>query len=53
MADEKKCYVCGTTDSRKWIERKNIAGVKAYFCGKEHYEEYKKKAAASGVCEFC
>ncbi len=53
MAEEKKCMICGTTKSKKWIERENIAGQKAYFCTKEHYEEYKKKGEESGVCEFC
>ena len=53
MAEEKKCLVCGTTESKKWIERQNIAGQKAYFCTPEHYAEYKKKASESGVCEFC
>lgn len=53
MAEEKKCLVCGTTQSKKWIERENIGGVKAYFCSKAHYEEYKKKGEESGVCEFC
>lgn len=53
MADEKKCMICGTTESSNWIMKENLAGEKAYFCGKEHYEEYKKKAAKTGVCEFC
>ncbi len=53
MAEEKKCLVCGTTKSKKWIERENIGGQKAYFCTKEHYEDYKKKGEDSGVCEFC
>ncbi len=53
MADEKKCKVCGTTESKKWIERKNIIGQKAYFCGPNCYQEYKKKGEASGICEFC
>jgi hypothetical protein len=53
MAEERKCLICGTTKCDNWIERQNIAGVKAYFCGPEHYEEYKKRAAKTGVCEFC
>ena len=53
MTEEKKCLVCGTTKSDDWIERQNIAGVKAYFCGPEHYQQYKKEAAKTGVCEFC
>ena len=51
MADEKKCLVCGTTESDDWIERQNIVGVKAYFCGPEHYGQYKKEAAKTGKCE--
>jgi hypothetical protein len=53
MAEEKKCKICGTTKSKNWIERENIAGEKAYFCTKEHYEQYKAKGEESGVCEFC
>jgi YHS domain-containing protein len=53
MGDEKKCLICNTTESKNWIERQNIAGQKAYFCTPEHYSEYKKKAAETGVCEFC
>jgi len=53
MAEEKKCRVCGTTESDSWIERQNLIGVKAFFCGPEHYGQYKKEAAKSGVCEFC
>lgn len=53
MADEKKCMVCNCANSAKWIERKNIVGTKAYFCGPKCYQEYKKKGEASGCCEFC
>ena len=53
MADEKKCMVCNCANSAKWIERKNIVGTKAYFCGPKCYQEYKKRGEASGVCEFC
>lgn len=53
MSDEKKCLICGTTKCDNWIERQNIAGEKAYFCSPEHYQEYKKKGAEKGVCEFC
>ena len=53
MADQKKCTTCGITNSKKWIEKENIAGQKAYFCTKQHYEDYKKKGEDSGVCEFC
>jgi YHS domain-containing protein len=53
MAEEKKCMVCGTIDSKKWIERTNIAGQKAYFCSPQHYGDYKKKGEETGVCEFC
>lgn len=52
MAD-RKCIVCGTTESAKWIERQNIAGQKAYFCTPGCYQEYKKKGEETGVCEFC
>jgi hypothetical protein len=50
---EKKCLVCGVTESKKWIERQNVVGMKAYFCGPQHYQDYKKKGAETGVCEFC
>jgi len=50
---EKKCLVCGTSESPKWIERQNIVGHKAFFCTPKCYQEYKKKGAESGVCEFC
>jgi YHS domain-containing protein len=53
MAMEKKCKICGTDKSENWIEKENLAGEKAYFCSLAHYQEYKKKAAATGVCEFC
>jgi hypothetical protein len=53
MSEEKTCKSCGAKESRKWIERQNIAGMKAYFCRPECYQEYKKKGAESGVCEFC
>ncbi len=53
MAEDKKCKICGTTKSKKWIERENIAGEKAFFCTKEHYDQYKKQGEESGVCEFC
>jgi len=53
MTEEKKCLICGTTKSDNWIERENIAGEKAYFCGAEHYKKYKKDAEEKGVCEFC
>ncbi|MFN7990966.1 MAG: hypothetical protein U0R44_02290 [Candidatus Micrarchaeia archaeon] len=53
MADAKKCEVCGTTNSKKWIEKENIAGQKAFFCSPAHYADYKKKGEESGVCEFC
>jgi hypothetical protein len=53
MPEEKKCKECGKSDSPKWIERQNIAGMKAYFCGPKCYQEYRKKGAATGVCEFC
>jgi hypothetical protein len=50
---DKKCIICSATESAKWIERKNIIGHKAYFCGPKCYSEYKKKSAETGVCEFC
>ncbi len=50
---EKKCLVCGKTESKKWIERTNIVGQKAYFCSAKCFQEYKKKGEESGVCEFC
>lgn len=53
MSEEKKCKVCGKSESKKWIERQNIACIKAYFCSPACYQDYKKKASASGVCEFC
>jgi hypothetical protein len=53
MVDEKKCKSCGTCDSKKWIERQNIVGQKAYFCTPKCFSEYKKKGAESGTCEFC
>ncbi len=53
MTDDKKCKVCGSTESKKWIERQNIAGIKAYFCSPKCFQEYKKKAALTGICEFC
>ncbi len=28
MPEEKKCKVCGSTESKRWIERQNIAGIK-------------------------
>jgi YHS domain-containing protein len=53
MSEEKQCLICGIKECDNWIERTNIAGKKAYFCGAEHYQEYKKKAEETGVCEFC
>ncbi|MEW6036461.1 MAG: hypothetical protein AB1529_07660 [Candidatus Micrarchaeota archaeon] len=53
MAEDKKCVICGTTKAKKWIERENIAGEKAYFCSPQHYDDYKKKGEESGTCEFC
>jgi len=53
MTDQKKCHVCGKNESKKWIERQNTVGIKAYFCSKECYLGYRKKSEASGVCEFC
>jgi YHS domain-containing protein len=53
MADEKKCKFCGAGNSQKWIERKNIVGHKAYFCSPKCYQDYKKKGAETGTCEFC
>jgi len=53
MSEEKQCLICGTKQCDDWIERTNLAGKKAYFCGPEHYQEYKKKAEETGVCEFC
>ncbi|MBI5046455.1 hypothetical protein HZC07_01865 [Candidatus Micrarchaeota archaeon] len=53
MTDNKVCKICGGTSSTKWIERKNIAGQVANFCSKKCYEDYKKKGAETGVCEFC
>ncbi len=53
MGDEKKCMVCGAMASPKWIERQNIIGQKAYFCTPKCFQEYKKKGAESGTCEFC
>ncbi|MGV8085169.1 MAG: hypothetical protein ACP5N9_02855 [Candidatus Bilamarchaeum sp.] len=53
MSEEKKCNVCGKTDSPKWIERKNLMGKKAYFCTAKCYSDYKAKSAETGVCEFC
>lgn len=53
MAEEKKCMVCGKTESKRWIERQNIAGIKAYFCSPKCFQEYKKKGAETGICEFC
>ncbi len=45
--------ICGTTESNSWIEKENIIGEKAYFCSKEHYEQYKKESEKTGTCEFC
>jgi hypothetical protein len=53
MPEEKKCKTCGACESKKWIERQNIAGMKAFFCTPKCYQEYKRKGAESGVCEFC
>ncbi len=50
---DKKCEICGTTQAKKWIEKENLAGTKAYFCSPQHYSDYKKKGEESGVCEFC
>ena len=53
MAEEKSCKICASKESKKWIERQNVVGIKAYFCSKECYLKYKKAAEATGVCEFC
>jgi len=53
MAEEKKCKECGAKESKRWIERQNIVGMKAYFCSPKCYSEYRKKGMAAGVCEFC
>ncbi len=53
MSEEKSCKICGKKDSPKWIERKNLMGKVANFCGAKCYQEYKKQASETGVCEFC
>lgn len=53
MAEDKKCMQCGSASAKKWIERENLVGMKAYFCSPKCFQDYKKKGEESGVCEFC